>query len=115
MHYYVYNFDIRFYSLGIGNGCDEGLVRGIGERGEGECELVKNEEDISDKIIYLLESSMSYYLDNLKCELKINNDKIIQKKLASRKINSNIEIYALLNEPELLKNNSITCNTFPCC
>ena len=107
------NFDIRFYSLGIGNGCDEGLVRGIGERGKGECELVKNEEDISDKIIYLLESSMSYNLDNLKCELKINNDKIIQKKLASRKINSNIEIYALLNDPELLKNNSITC-TFSC-
>ena len=103
------NFDTKFYSLGIGNGCDEGLVRGIALKGGGECELVKNEEDISDKIIYLLESSMSYSLNDLNCELKINNDKILQKSSLPRKINSNIEIYALLNDPSLLKNNSIIC------
>ena len=103
------NFDIRFYSLGIGNGCDEGLVRGIANKGAGECELVKNEMDISDKIIYLLESSMSFCLDNITCELKINNDKILQKRSISRKLNSNVEIYSLLDDPELLKNNSIKC------
>ena len=103
------NFDIRFYSLGIGNGCDESLVKGIANNGAGECELVKNEEDISDKIIYLLESSMSHCLDNLTCELKINNDKILQKRRVSRRINTNVEIYALLDDPELLKNNSIKC------
>ena len=103
------NFDIRFYSLGIGNGCDEGLVKGIANQGGGECELVKNEIDISDKIIYLLESSMCYCLDNLTCELKINNDKILQKRMCSRRINSTVEIFALLDDPELLKNNSIKC------
>ena len=103
------NFDIRFYSLGIGNGCDEGLVRGIANKGAGECELVKNEEDISDKIIYLLESSMSYCLENMTCELKINNDKILQKRKISKRVNGNLEIYALLDNPELLKNNSIKC------
>ena len=76
--------DIRFYSLGIGNGCDESLVRGIAQNGGGECELVKNEEDISDKIIYLLESSMSYCLNNLTCELKNNSDKILQKNIIPR-------------------------------
>ena len=102
--------DIRFYSLGIGNGCDESLVRGIAQNGGGECELVKNEEDISDKIIYLLESSMSYCLNNLTCELKNNSDKILQKNIIPRIINSNIEIYALLDDPTLIKNNSIICN-----
>ena len=103
------NFDIRFYSLGIGNGCDEGLVKGIANKGNGECELVKNEEDISDKIIYLLECSMSYCLENITCELKINNDKILQKRVVPRRLNTNVEIYALLDDPELLKNNSIKC------
>ena len=36
--------------MDIGNGCSESLVRKIAEKGGGECELVKNEEDISDKI-----------------------------------------------------------------
>ena len=103
-------FDTRFYSLGIGNGCSESLVRGIAEQGGGECELVKNEENISDKIIYLLESSMSYCLSNLNCDLKIKNDKVLMKSIVPRVINSNIEIYAILNEPSLLKNNSIICS-----
>ena len=103
-------FDTRFYSLGIGHGCSESLVKGIAENGGGEYELVKNEEDISDKIIYLLESSMSFCLDNLDCDLKINNDKIMKHCIVPRVINSNIEIYALLDDPSLLNNNSIICS-----
>lgn len=103
------SYDTKFYSLGIGNGCSESLVRGIAENGGGECELVKNEEDISDKIIYLLESSMSYCLRNLVCELKNNNDKVTKKINVPRIINSTIEFYALLDDPSLLENNSIIC------
>ena len=103
-------FDTRFYSLGIGNGCSESLVKGIAKSGGGECELVKNEEDIADKIIYLLENSMSYCLSNLSCELKNNSDKIMIKSSVPRMINSNIEMYALLDDISLLKNNSIVCN-----
>ena len=104
------NFDCKFYSLGIGNGCSESLVKGIAKEGDGECELVKNEEDISDKIIYLLESSMSYCLDNYHFYLKKNSDKILKKCESSSKINSNIEFYALLDDPELLKDNSLVCS-----
>jgi len=103
-------YDAKFYSLGIGNGCSESLVRGIAERGGGECELVKNEEDISDKIIYLLESSMSYCLINLICELKNNNDKVVKKIIAPKILNSTIEFYAMLDDPSLLNNNSIICS-----
>ena len=103
-------FDCKLYSLGIGNGCSESLVRGIAKEGEGDCELVKNEEDISDKIIYLLESSMSYCLDNFSLILKNDNVSIIKKCESSSKFNRNIEFYALLDKKELLENNSIICS-----
>ena len=100
-------FEARFYSLGIGNGCSESLVRGIAQKGGGESEFVKNEEDINEKIIYLLKCSMNYCLSNLICKLKINDDKILIKNSISTLINSNIEIYALLDNPSLLNNNSV--------
>jgi len=104
------NFDTRFFSLGIGNGCSESLIRGISQEGGGECELVKNTEDIADKIIYLLESSMSFCLCDLKCELKNKSDKILMKSSLSRMINSNIEIYALIDDLSLLQKNTIICS-----
>ena len=104
------DFECKFYSLGIGNGCSESLVRGIASEGQGDCELVKNEEDISDKIIYLLESSMSYCLENFYIGLKKNNDKILKKLNYSSKLFSKVEFYAILNDEELLKDNSIICS-----
>ena len=104
------NFNCKFYSLGIGNGCSESLVRGIALSGDGDCELVKNEEDISDKIIYLLESSMSFCLEHFFLGLKKNDDKILKQCQFSSKLNSNIEFYALLDNPKLLKDNSIICS-----
>ena len=53
---------------------------------------------------------MSFCLDNLDCDLKINNDKIMKHCIVPRVINSNIEIYALLDDPSLLNNNSIICS-----
>ena len=32
-------FNSSFYSLGIGNGCSENLVKGISDKGEGDFEL----------------------------------------------------------------------------
>ena len=65
-------YDTKFYSLDIGNGCSESLVRKIAEKGGGECELVKNEEDISGKFHKLL-------YDSFICKLKNNNDNILKK------------------------------------
>ena len=103
-------YDCKFYSIGIGNGCSESLVRGIALSGDGECDFVKNEENISDKIIYLLESSMYYCLNNFKCNLKKYDDNIIKRFDYSSRLNSNIELYTLLNNPVLLKDNSIICS-----
>lgn len=58
--------DVRFFCLGIGSGCSEVLVKGISRVGKGKCEFVQNEEEISDKVIFLLEESMRYYIKNLR-------------------------------------------------
>ena len=101
-----------FYSLGIGNGCSESLVRGIAEKGNGDCELVKNEEEIADKIIYLLETSMSFSFDNFIVKLKNgNNEHIKYSSLQyTKKLNTIVYFYALLDNPELLNDNSIICS-----
>ena len=101
-----------FYSLGIGNGCSESLVRGIADKGNGDCELVKNEEEIADKIIYLLESSMSYCFNHFSVKLKKgNNEEIKYSSLHySNALNTIVSYYALLDNPELLNDNSIICS-----
>ena len=105
-------FDSKFYSLGIGNGCSESLVKGIADNGEGLFELVKNEEEIADKIIYLLENSMSYCFNNFTVKLKKgNNEEIKYSSLHySKTLNTIVSYYALLDNPELLNDNSIICN-----
>ena len=102
----------KFYSLGIGNGCSESLVKGIADNGEGEFELVKNEEEIADKIIYLLESSMSYCFEKFLVKLKNENNELIKYSSLqySNRLNTIVNFYALLDNPELLIDNSIICN-----
>ena len=92
------DLDVLFYSLGIGNGCSETLVRGIAEKGMGECELVKNSEDISDKIISLLECSMSLCFDSFELKLEKTNENMISKCAYSRKIDTIVDFYALLDK-----------------
>jgi uncharacterized protein YegL len=104
------DLDVLFYSLGIGNGCSETLVRGIAEKGMGECELVKNSEDISDKIISLLECSMTFCFDSFELKLEKTNENMISKCAYSRKINTIVDFYALLDKKKLLEDNKVLCN-----
>ncbi len=50
--------DFRFYSLGIGNGVSVDLVKGVAKSGNGSCEFVENIKTLSEKCIYLLDSSL---------------------------------------------------------
>ena len=107
--------DIKFFSLGIGSGCDENLVRGIGEKGAGVYEFSKNEIDITDKVIYLLESSMQIYLTDFKLTLgKTPNNfysNFYSKDFANsfQTINKKIDVFGLLPK-EFVNNNTIECN-----
>ena len=103
------DYDTIFYSLGIGNGCSETLVKGIAQKGMGDCELVKNEEDISDKIISLLECSMSICFDSFNVKLEKTNEKTLCSCSYSRKIDTIVNFYGLLDNEELLKDNKIIC------
>ncbi len=91
------NFGIKYFSLGIGNGCDEALIRGISKKGNGECEIVKDEDDLVDNIIYLLESSMKPCVENFKIKFEkeennqFNNIKIIY--YSKIDFDKNIDIY----------------------
>ena len=103
-------YDITFSTLGIGSGCSEILVKGMAKIGQGECELVKNEEDMMDKVISVLEDSMSLQFNDMKVYLKKNNPELISYLNYSKKVkNAVIEFYSLLTDLSLLSNNKIIC------
>ena len=107
--------DIKFFSLGIGSGCDENLVRGIGEKGAGVYEFSKNEIDITDKVIYLLESSMKIYLSDFKLTLGKTPNNFYSNFYSTdfansfQTINKKIDVFGLLPK-EFVNNNTIECN-----
>ena len=109
----VAEFNIRYFSLGIGSGCDEKLVRGIAEKGIGDCEFSKNETDITEKIIYLLESSMQIYLTDFKLTIqKTPNDfysNFTSKDFTykAQTINKHIEVFGILPKRYVTKNKII--------
>ena len=111
--------DIRFFSLGIGSGSDEILVKGMSVKGNGIPEFVENPEQITDKVIFLLEESMNYYLNNLKVDIankpngvdvyKFSEESkllIIQNDYHSS-INSIIDIGAIIRSNEFINNKLI--------
>ena len=118
--------DIRFFSLGIGSGCDEILVRGMSTKGNGIPEFVEDPEQITEKIIFLLEESMKYYLKNLQVDfLNKPNDTNINTYSNNSElfilgngqdyssINSKIDLYAIIKSNELVNNNKLICS-FEC-
>ena len=49
----------RVHTIGIGNGCSEDLIIGCAEMGKGYKTFITDEEDLGDKIIELLDRSLS--------------------------------------------------------
>ena len=113
----ISEMDIRYYSLGIGNGCSEALIKGIALKGAGEFEFSKNELDMSEKVIYLLESSMKNYLQNCKISLSNYADKILsnindEEYLSQmQRIDKNFLIYGIIPK-EAVGNNSINISYY---
>jgi hypothetical protein len=99
--------NLRHFTLGIGNGCSELLVKGIAENGLGSYEFAYNDEDITEKTIFLLECSNKKLISiqinngvspNISNEIKINNT---SKSIFF--IDENVEIHAKfdLNKDDL--------------
>ena len=119
--------DIRFFSLGIGSGCDEILVKGMSSKGNGKPEFVQNAEEITDKVIFLLEESMRYYLKNLEVKFeKIPNGVddiysysedqkifILPNENNYSSLDSKTDIFAIIKSDDLINNNKLICS-FEC-
>ena len=119
--------DIRFFSLGIGSGCDEILVKGMSIKGNGKAEFVQNAEEITDKVIFLLEESMRYYLKNLEVKFENipNGEKNIYEYREDSKIfilkneenysslDAKTDIFAVVKSGDLINNNKLICS-FEC-
>ena len=121
--------DIRFFSLGIGSGCDEILVKGMSMKGNGKPEFVQNAEEITDKVIFLLEESMRYYLKNLNVkfektgEEKKDNDYheysensklfILKNEQNYSSLDATNDLWAIIKSDDLINNNKLICS-FEC-
>ncbi|KAK8840937.1 von Willebrand factor A domain-containing protein 5A [Tritrichomonas musculus] len=62
----------RCFSIGIGRGCDAGLVEGIAEESNGKSDFVQEGDSISDKVIPQLQSSFQTEVTSV--EIHVEND-----------------------------------------
>eukprot|EP01016_Furgasonia_blochmanni_P041762 TRINITY_DN546_c0_g5_i2.p1 TRINITY_DN546_c0_g5~~TRINITY_DN546_c0_g5_i2.p1 ORF type:complete len:571 (+),score=185.52 TRINITY_DN546_c0_g5_i2:106-1818(+) len=69
--------DVRFYSIGIGNGISPYLIKGIARAGKGTFELVKDNSNLRIKAKRMLENSISPFLKNFK--ISFSHPNIIKK------------------------------------
>jgi von Willebrand factor A domain-containing protein 5 len=85
--------NIRFYCLGIGNGCSQELVKGVAESGCGKYEFSENNSTVTEKVIYLLESSMKKCINNFSFGKKLISHPLGKKILQ----NANNDFYKSKN------------------
>ena len=90
------NSKVRFYCLGIGNGCSHELVKGIANLGGGQYEFSENEDNISEKTIYLLESSMKPSIEGF--EIKTGTYALLRDQIIKNDVFSGYKINYLLDE-----------------
>lgn len=55
----------RVHCIGIGEGASRALIKGCAEKGKGYCVFIKDHEDPTEKIIQLLNDSLSPVLDKI--------------------------------------------------
>ena len=116
----VNNKDIRLFSLGIGSGCDEILVKGMSRKGNGKQEFVQNAEEITDKVIFLLEESMKYYMKNLKINFKKNPEEknvnvysedskifILEQGQSCSSLDGKTHLFAIIKSHDLINDNKL--------
>ena len=58
----------RTFTIGLGNGASPYLVREIALNGKGKHEIILNNNNLAEKMMYLLQSSISPVLDDFQFE-----------------------------------------------
>ncbi|KAM3130705.1 hypothetical protein pb186bvf_017213 [Paramecium bursaria] len=69
--------DIRFYSLGIGNGCSQYMIEKIAFIGNGLSHIVTDNEDLNQKVIDLLQDSITPFYQKFNFETNLPNQQVM--------------------------------------
>ncbi|KAK8895163.1 von Willebrand factor A domain-containing protein 5A [Tritrichomonas musculus] len=64
----------RIFSIGIGRGCDAGLVEGIANASGGKCDFVQEGDSIGEKVIPQLRSSLHPSLNSIEIHIEGENN-----------------------------------------
>ncbi|KAM3137531.1 hypothetical protein pb186bvf_010321 [Paramecium bursaria] len=94
--------DVRFYSVGIGEGCNEFLIKKIAFLGNGLHGFVHDDGDLSKTIIIMLSDSIAPIYSNFKIQTNIPNQSISMivshfKQINAIKKNKPISFQVLFN------------------
>jgi hypothetical protein len=60
------------FTIGIGDGCSEALVKGAAKAGAGKAIFIKDSDDVQGKIIRLLEKALTPSITNFSFEFDKN-------------------------------------------
>ncbi|CAK63501.1 unnamed protein product (macronuclear) [Paramecium tetraurelia] len=99
--------ETRIYTLGIGEGCSIYLIKRVAEVGNGKFHIVGDNEDINEKVIDLLEDSLTPYLQNFKLETNVKEVYSIipnPESIVSLKKNQELTIQILFSNEQELEN-----------
>lgn len=86
----------KCFTIGLGRGCDAGLVEGIAEASEGKCDFVQEGCSISEKVIPLLQASLYCSIDDIEvfCEGEDNDSlEIVPFPIPSLNQNGAIQLF----------------------
>ena len=64
-----HNKTCRTFTIGVGNGASPYLVKQIAKAGRGKAEMIVESSKITEKVMFLLQSSISPVLDDFKFQL----------------------------------------------
>ncbi|CAD8214183.1 unnamed protein product [Paramecium octaurelia] len=105
----------RIYTLGIGIGCSQYLIKSVAEVGNGKYQIVSDKEDINEKVIDLLEDSLTPYLQAFTLESNVVNVASIipnPESIVCLKKNQELTIQVLFPKEQQYENLEFKINCF---
>ena len=100
----------RCFSIGLGRGCDAGLIEGIARASNGKCDFVQEGDLISEKLIPQLQSSFSQFIHQISIHIEgdtNNSFEVVPFPIPGITLNNIVPLF-LRNKKENGKDNSFS-------
>ena len=100
----------RVYTIGVGNGCSREIIVEGAKLGKGKHEFIAENEDMNEKIIGLLEDSITPFLSDFKMTYDINLINIIAplpESINFIRKNEEFKVFAFLNKNLMLTKQTV--------